>query len=78
MCGINGVGMYTNMIFIEAGFEGDQATTASTIVYIVQLVVAFVGVSMKLRLLYKDEIAFTHAIACCKSLKMLIIKQSTV
>ncbi|CAK8676740.1 solute carrier family 2, facilitated glucose transporter member 1-like [Clavelina lepadiformis] len=43
LCGINGVGMYTNMIFIEAGFQGDQATTASTIVYIVQLVVAFVG-----------------------------------
>jgi len=45
LCGINGVGMYTNMIFMMAGFSQNTATLSSTIVYGVQFLVALVGVS---------------------------------
>nr|CAB3266204.1 solute carrier family 2, facilitated glucose transporter member 1-like [Phallusia mammillata] len=43
LCGVNGVGMYTNRIFMSAGFNESSAITASTIVYSIQFVVALVG-----------------------------------
>ncbi|XP_039256958.2 solute carrier family 2, facilitated glucose transporter member 1-like [Styela clava] len=42
-CGINGVGMYTDKIFIKAGIHKDFVTYASTIVYAVQFFVALAG-----------------------------------
>nr|XP_026694613.1 solute carrier family 2, facilitated glucose transporter member 1-like [Ciona intestinalis] len=44
LCGINGIGMYTNKIFQKAGFDSaNEANIASTIVYTLQFLVALVG-----------------------------------
>lgn len=42
-CGINGIGMYTDMIFKNAGFEESSATIASMVVYTVQFLLALAG-----------------------------------
>lgn len=45
-CGVNAIGMYTNVIFINAGIPKDYVTYASLIVYFVQFLVSLAGVSL--------------------------------
>jgi len=43
LCGINGIGMYSNELFLKADFTPQDSQKASALVFLLQFLVAFVG-----------------------------------
>jgi len=75
LCGINGIGMYSNELFKQAGYSPLDAQKASAIVYLLQFLTAFIG-SIGVDKLGPKILNVTSSLVMATSLVVLVISMT--